>query len=43
MQDGTIPLPQRLRIRLHLMWCDACQHFEQQMRFLREAMQRYKQ
>jgi hypothetical protein len=43
MQDGSISLPLRLRIRLHLLWCEACKRFEQQMHFLRQAMQRYRQ
>jgi len=43
MQDGNVPFPLYLRIRLHLLWCEACKHFEQQMRFLREAMRRYRQ
>jgi len=43
MQDGNVSLPLYLRIRLHLIWCEACKRFEQQMRFLREAMRRYRQ
>jgi hypothetical protein len=43
MQDRNIPLPLYLRIRLHLLWCEACKHFEQQLRFLHKAMQRYRQ
>jgi hypothetical protein len=31
-----------LRIRLHLLLCDACTRFAQQLRFLRRAMQRYR-
>ena len=42
MQDGAIPVPLYLRIRLHLLWCEACKRFEQQMRFLHRAMQRYR-
>ena len=42
LQDGNIPLPQRLRIRLHLLLCDACTHFEQQVRFLRAALRNYR-
>ena len=42
LQDGNIPLAQRLRIRLHLMVCDACTRFEQQLRFLRSALQTYR-
>lgn len=43
MQDGNVSLPLYLRIRLHLIWCEACRRFEQQMRFLQRAMQRYRQ
>jgi hypothetical protein len=43
LQDGHVSLWLRLRIRLHLMWCDACKSFERQMRFLHVAMQRYRQ
>ena len=42
MQDGNIPLREWLRIRLHLLLCDACDAFAQQMRFLRRAMERYR-
>ena len=43
MQDGSVPLRQWLRIRLHLLWCEACKHFEQQVRFLHRTMERYRQ
>ena len=43
MQDGNVSVPLYLRIRLHLLWCEACKRFEQQMRFLHRAMQRYRQ
>jgi len=42
LQDGVIPLAQRLRVRLHLMLCDACTRFEQQVRFLRAALRSYR-
>jgi hypothetical protein len=42
LQDGDIPLSQRLRIRLHLLLCDACTRFEQQVRFLRAALRNYR-
>ena len=41
MQEGDIPLLQRLRVRLHLLLCEACKHFEQQLQFLRVTMRRY--
>ena len=43
MQDAAIPVPLYLRIRLHLLLCEACKRFEQQMRFLHHAMRRYRQ
>jgi hypothetical protein len=43
MQDGSVSLPLYLRIRVHLIWCEACKRFEQQMRFLHRAMRRYRQ
>jgi hypothetical protein len=43
MQDGNVPFPLYLRIRLHLIWCEACKRFEQQMHFLHMAMRRYRQ
>lgn len=43
IQDGNVSVPLYLRIRLHLLWCEACKRFEQQMRFLHRAMQRYRQ
>ena len=42
LQDGDISLPERLRIRLHLLLCDACTRFEQQVRFLRAALRNYR-
>jgi hypothetical protein len=42
MQDGTIPPGQWLRIRLHLLWCEACASFERQLKLLHEAMRRYR-
>jgi predicted anti-sigma-YlaC factor YlaD len=43
MQDGSVSLPMHLRIRLHLIWCEACRRFLEQVRFLREAMRRYRE
>ena len=42
LQDGDIPLWERARIRLHLLFCDACTHFERQLRFLRVALRNYR-
>jgi Putative zinc-finger len=43
MQDGDLPFGQRLRVRVHLLFCDACTQFERQIRYLREVMRRYTQ
>lgn len=43
MQDTDVALPLLLRIRLHLLLCDACTRFQRQLRFLRQAMQHYRQ
>ena len=42
MQDDDLPIGQRLRVRLHLLFCDACTRFERQVRFLGRVMQRYR-
>ena len=41
MQDGDLPFGQRLRVRVHLLFCEACTRFERQVRFLRRVMRRY--
>jgi len=38
--DRTLPLGERLRVRMHLLACGSCTHFKQQMQFLRSAMRR---
>jgi hypothetical protein len=43
MQDRSVPLPLYLRIRLHLIWCEACKRFLEQMRFVHGAMRRYRE
>lgn len=43
IQEGNVPFHQRLRVRVHLLWCDACKKFERQIRFLRVMMRRYRQ
>jgi predicted anti-sigma-YlaC factor YlaD len=39
-QDHTMPAGDRARLRLHLVMCDACRTVEEQLEFLRLAMQR---
>ncbi len=41
-EDGELSWFQRWRLRAHLRVCGACARFEAQVRFLREAMQRYR-
>ncbi|MDQ6923465.1 MAG: zf-HC2 domain-containing protein [Pseudomonadota bacterium] len=43
IQEGHVPLGQRLLLRLHLLWCEACKQFERQIRFLHVMMRRYRQ
>jgi hypothetical protein len=43
IEEGPVPLGQRLRVRLHLIWCEACRQFERQIHFLRAMMRRYRQ
>jgi predicted anti-sigma-YlaC factor YlaD len=38
-QDGAPPVAMRARMRLHLITCQACRHVDEQMRFVRKAMQ----
>jgi len=41
-QDRTLSGFARWKLRMHLGVCDACSRFEQQLHFLREAMQRFR-
>jgi hypothetical protein len=43
IQEGHVPPGRRLRVRLHLIFCEACKEFERQVRFLRVMMRRYRQ
>ena len=38
-QDGAPPLAVQARMRLHLMSCQTCRNVDEQMRFVRKAMQ----
>jgi Putative zinc-finger len=42
MQDRRLPPVKRGLVRLHLLFCDACRHFQRQLGVLREAMVRYR-
>jgi hypothetical protein len=41
-QERSLSAAEWLRLRLHLLACLACQRVEAQMRFLRRAMQLYR-
>lgn len=41
MEDGDLPFRQRAAVRVHLLFCEACTRFVQQLRFLRATMRRY--
>ncbi len=43
MQDRDLSAFDRVRLRWHLGVCRACMAFEKQMRFMREAMRRYRE
>lgn len=38
--DTALPLGQRVRLRLHLLICDACSNFGRQLKLLRRAVGR---
>jgi len=42
LQERELGVFSRWTLRLHLAACEACTRFEQQMRFLRKAMHRYR-
>ncbi len=38
--EGDLPLAQQVLLRLHLAVCDACSHFNRNLKLLREAIRR---
>jgi hypothetical protein len=42
MQDRNLPPGKQWLVQLHLLYCNACRHFERQLAILREAMLRYR-
>ena len=42
LQDAPPSSWERVKLRLHLAFCDACRQFDAQMRVLREAMRHYR-
>ena len=41
-QDDPLPFGKRLRLRLHLMYCDACSRVSRQLETLRLALQKWR-
>ncbi len=39
--DESLTVRERMKIRLHLMFCEACSRFERQVRFMDRAMRDY--
>jgi predicted anti-sigma-YlaC factor YlaD len=39
-QEQAMPAPERARLRLHLVMCEACRNVDDQMAFIRSAMKR---
>jgi hypothetical protein len=42
-QDRDLTTFERIKVEWHLAVCSACMAFEKQMRFMREAMRRYRE
>ena len=42
-QDEPLPFGKRVRLRLHLAYCDACTNVSRQFETLRLALQRWKE
>ena len=38
--DRHLGLPERVKLRLHLLICEGCSNFSRQVRFLRDAVRR---
>ncbi len=43
MQEERLPVLELVRIRLHLLWCEACKNFLADVRFMRAVMRRYRE
>lgn len=42
-EEHDLSQQQRFALELHIKICDACNRFAEQLKFLREAMRKYKQ
>ena len=40
-QDRELSWRERVTVRMHMMMCNACRHFESQIGFLRQAIRRF--
>ena len=40
-QDRELSWRERATVRIHMMMCSACRHFESQIGFLRQAIRRF--
>ncbi len=41
-QDRSLTLPEKIRLRLHLLLCDGCRNFSRQLAFMRTALRQYR-
>lgn len=42
-QDQRLSIRQKMMLRMHLFFCEACSRFDKQIRFLNRAMENYVQ
>ncbi|MDA3869301.1 MAG: zf-HC2 domain-containing protein [Gammaproteobacteria bacterium] len=42
-QDRELSLPERIRLRFHLLMCSGCSNYNKQMSFIRKAMQKLRE
>jgi predicted anti-sigma-YlaC factor YlaD len=40
-QDGALSVPQKLRLKVHVMLCSGCRNFSLQVPFISQAMKAY--
>ena len=41
--ERPLPLSDRVKLRLHLYWCEACTRYRRQLAFMRKALRRYRE
>ena len=42
-QDRELSMPERIRLRFHLLICSGCFNYNKQMSFMRKAMQKLRE